>query len=63
MLKLGFALRRDRRHLVLGRENADGSVTPLVLPNHPRIKGSTLRTALTQAGINRDSFLAAYEES
>jgi hypothetical protein len=60
---LGFELRRDQRHLVLGRINADGSVTPLVLPNHPRIKGATLRTALTQAGIDRDAFLDAYSKS
>jgi hypothetical protein len=30
-------------------------------PGHPKLKGSTLRTALTQAGIERDDFLAAYE--
>jgi len=26
------------------RENPDGSKTPLTMPNHPKIKASTLRT-------------------
>jgi hypothetical protein len=43
------------------RENPDGSNTPLTMPNHPRIKSSTLRTICTQAGISREEFLAAYE--
>jgi len=33
------------------------------MPNHPRIQGSTLRTICTQAGISRDEFLAAYENT
>ena len=33
----------------------------LVLPNHRRIKGSTLRRICTQAGIARDTFLEAYK--
>jgi len=45
------------------RENADGSKTPLTLPNHSKIKGSTLRTICTQAGISRDDFLTAYREA
>lgn len=32
------------------------------LPNHPRIKGSTLRTICSQAGIPRDEFLRAYDQ-
>ena len=32
------------------RENPDGARTPLTMPNHSRIKGSTLRTICTQAG-------------
>jgi hypothetical protein len=43
------------------RENADGSKTPLTMPNHRRIKGATLRTILRQSAISRDDFLAAYE--
>lgn len=43
------------------RENNDGTRTPLTLPNHRLIKGSTLRTICSQAGIPRDEFLKAYE--
>lgn len=42
------------------RENADGTRTPLTIPSHRRIKGSTLRTILTQARISREDFLAAF---
>lgn len=45
------------------RDNPNGTLTPLTMPNHPRIKGSTLRTVCTQAGIPRDDFLEAYEEA
>jgi hypothetical protein len=45
------------------RVNPDGTTTPLTMPNHPRLKGSTLRTVCTQAGISRDEFCAAYEDS
>jgi len=57
---LGFSLVREREHIALLRENADGSKTALTLPNHSKIKGSTLRTVCTQAGISRDDFLNAY---
>jgi len=33
------------------------------MPNHPRLKGSTLRTICTQAGIPREEFLKAYAEA
>ncbi len=33
------------------------------MPNHPRLKASTLRTILSQAGIARDDFLQAYEQT
>jgi predicted RNA binding protein YcfA (HicA-like mRNA interferase family) len=58
--QLGFRLLREREHIAMVRENADGSKTPLTIPNHPQIKASTLRTICTQAGISRDEFLAAY---
>jgi len=57
--RLGFEIVREREHIALARPNADGSRTPLTLPNHDRIKGSTLRTACTQAGVSREAFLAA----
>ena len=60
---LGFSLVREREHIAMIRENADGSKTPLTLPNHSKIKGSTLRTICTQAGISRDEFLNAYREA
>ncbi len=58
---LGFALVREGNHLALMRDNEDGSTTPLTLPNHRLIKGSTLRTVLTQSGITREEFLTAYD--
>jgi len=61
--RLGVRVVREANHIAMVRENADGTQTPLTMPNHSRIKGSTLRTILTQAGIARDDFLGAYEES
>lgn len=60
---LGFRLVREREHIAMIRENPDGSKTPLTMPNHAQIKGSTLRTICTQSGIPRDKFIKAYEES
>jgi len=60
--RLGFQLVREKEHISMARQNSDGSRTPLTLPNHPRIKGSTLRTICTQAGIPREEFLRVYEE-
>ena len=60
---LGFELVREGNHLALERENDDGSKTPMTLPSHRLIKGSTLRTVLTQSGISRDEFLTAYDAS
>jgi predicted RNA binding protein YcfA (HicA-like mRNA interferase family) len=59
---LGFRVAREGNHISMLRENPDGTRTPLTMPNHRTIKGSTLRTILTQAGIARDDFLKAYEE-
>ena len=60
---LGFFLVREREHIAMIRENADGTKTPLTLPNHNKIKGSTLRTICTQAGISREEFLKAYNKT
>jgi predicted RNA binding protein YcfA (HicA-like mRNA interferase family) len=60
---LDFHVVREGNHIAMVRENPDGTRTPLTMPNHSRIKGSTLRTILTQAGIDRDDFLDAYQES
>jgi len=60
---LGFQIVREREHIAMMRENADGTKTPLTMPNHSQIKGSTLRTICTQAGISREDFLRAFEQS
>ena len=60
--RLGFQLVREGNHIAMIRENPDGTKTPLTIPNHRRLKGSTLRTILTQSNITRDDFLSVYEE-
>ena len=60
---LGFQLVREREHISMVRQNADGTRTPLTLPNHSHIKSSTLRTICGQARIPREDFLRAYEEA
>lgn len=60
---LGFELVREREHVAMRRSNPDGTTTPLTLPNHATLKGSTLRTICTQARIRRDEFLEAYERA
>jgi len=59
--RLGFEVVREAEHIAMVRANPDGTQTPLTMPNHPRIKASTLRTICTQAGIPRGDFLRAYE--
>jgi len=59
--RLGFRLVRMGNHIAMERQNTDGTRTPLTMPNHRTIKGSTLRMILTQAAISRDDFLEAYE--
>jgi predicted RNA binding protein YcfA (HicA-like mRNA interferase family) len=61
--ELGFQKVTEREHISMVRQNVDGTRTPLTLPNHPHIKGSTLRTICTQSGIARDDFLRAYERT
>ncbi len=60
---LGFHVVRVGNHIALERPNSDGTKTPMTIPNHETIKGSTLRTICTQAGISRDAFLEAYEKN
>lgn len=60
---LGFQIVREGDHISMVRVNPDGSKTPLTMPNHPKIKASTLRTICTQAGISRDKFLEAYKRA
>ncbi len=60
---LGFQIVREREHIAMIRENLDGTKTPLTMPNHSQIKGSTLRTICNQSGISREDFLRAFEQS
>lgn len=60
---LGFQMVREREHIAMIRVNPDGSRTPLTMPNHPRLKSSTLRTICTQSQISRDDFLRDYERT
>jgi predicted RNA binding protein YcfA (HicA-like mRNA interferase family) len=60
---LGFSVIRMGNHIALERVNPDGSKTPMTIPNHETIKGSTLRTICTQAGISREAFLETYKKS
>ena len=60
---LGFHLIREGNHIAMVRENLDGTLTPLTMPNHRKIRGSTLRAILTQSGISRDEFLKAYRDA
>ncbi len=63
LAKLGFDVVREGNHIALQRQNSDGTTTPMTIPNHSTIKGSTLRTICNQAGISREDFLKAWEES
>ncbi len=60
---LGFQIIREKEHISMLRENHDGSKTPLTMPNHTKIKASTLRTICTQSGITREEFLEAYRKA
>ena len=60
--ELGFELIRDREHVQMRRREHDGQITPLTMPAHRTIKGSTLRMICTQAGISREEFLRAYDK-
>jgi hypothetical protein len=60
---LGFRIAREHEHISMVRDNADGTQTPLTMPNQRFIKGSTLRTICTQAGIPRNDFLNVYKET
>ncbi len=61
--RLGFRLLRQHQHIVMVKENSDGTRTPLTMPNHLRIKRATLRAICTQSGISRAEFLDAYAGS
>ena len=58
--ELGFEVVREGSHIAMRRTNDDGSVTPLTMPNHARLKSSTLRAICNQSGVSRAEFLVAY---
>ncbi|RJP27487.1 MAG: type II toxin-antitoxin system HicA family toxin [Candidatus Omnitrophota bacterium] len=60
--QLGFQLICEGNHISMIRHNPDGSNTPLTMPNHRFIKGSTLRRICTQSGISREDFLTVYNQ-
>jgi len=60
---LGFEIVREREHISMVRQNADGSRTPLTMPNHTTLKASTLRTICSQSGVARSEFLEAYRRA
>ena len=59
---LGFETIREGNHISMIRINPDGSKTPLTIPNHEEIKGSTLLIILRQAGITREEFIEVFND-
>ena len=45
------------------RENQDRTKTPLTMPNHNTIKGSTLRVLCRQSGIKKNDFFEKISKS
>ena len=62
LVALGFEIIREGNHISMNRINPDGSKTPLTMPNHEEIKGSTLLIILRQAGISREEFIEVFNE-
>jgi predicted RNA binding protein YcfA (HicA-like mRNA interferase family) len=60
---LGFFVVRMGNHIALRREMSTSGADTMTLPNHAALKGSTLRTAISLAGISREEFLEAYSRS
>ncbi|MEP6647156.1 MAG: type II toxin-antitoxin system HicA family toxin [Saprospiraceae bacterium] len=58
--RLSFEFVREGNHIALLRKNSDGTATPLTLPNHSKIKASTLRIILNHSRITPQEFLEAY---
>jgi predicted RNA binding protein YcfA (HicA-like mRNA interferase family) len=59
---LGFETIREGNHISMRRINPDGSKTPLTMPNHEEIEGSTLLIILRQAGITREEFIEVFND-
>ncbi|MFH1049872.1 MAG: type II toxin-antitoxin system HicA family toxin [bacterium] len=59
---LGFDIVREGNHIIMERPNMDGTVTPLVMPNHKNINSGTLRAIVNQVGLTREQFLEVYNK-
>jgi hypothetical protein len=59
----GLEMMREAEHIAMRRARPEGGSDTLTMPNHSTINASTLRTILTGAGISREEFLRAYEQS
>ena len=59
---LGFHIVREAEHIALVRENVDGTITPMSIPNHKKLKSSTLRTICRNARISREAFIQAFNK-
>lgn len=57
---LGFELVREHKHIAMIRRNSDGTTTPLTIPNHQKLKGSTLRGICTQAEYRGMTFFRPF---
>jgi hypothetical protein len=55
---LGFQMVQEREHIAMLRENPDGTRTPLTLPNHPHIKGSTYAPSAPRQVSHEPTFSA-----
>jgi len=51
--RLGFRLVREGNHIAMSRENADGTRTPLTMPNHRAEKFHVTDNPLTIGNIER----------
>ena len=60
---LGFEVVREAENIATRRSSTAGRAACHNLQKHSTLKASTLRTILTHAGIAREDFLHAYEES
>ena len=49
--ELGFEIVREGNHIAMRRTNPDGSVTPLTMPSHSRLKSPTLRAIFHGVGM------------
>jgi len=57
---LGFKIVREKEHISMIHAVTHMRLT---MPNHSKIKGSTLRTICVQSGISREEFIVAYLKS